>query len=118
MGERQPNAGIDLFDDDVLAQVRPDPPVVLAEDLVVHEAAPGPLEHRVVDEQQEPAAAAPAPAPPRPSTASGSDGVLDHQAADDPVERAVSEREALAHPSDVHSARRLLAAMALASWAG
>ena len=74
---------------------------MLAHDLVVHEATPGPLEHRVIDEQEEPAAGGEHP------DRLGQQGIrvgrmLYHEAADDPVERAVPEREAFAHPPDVH----------------
>ena len=56
MGEGQLHARVDLLHGDLLPEVRADTPVALAEDPVVDEAAPGPLEDGVVDEEHEPAA--------------------------------------------------------------
>src|SRR5256885_6542141 len=58
MDERDEHAPLDLFEAFVLHQVGPDAPVLLGgvEHLVVDPAAPGDLEQRVVQKEQEPAA--------------------------------------------------------------
>ena len=95
VGEVDPHPGVHLLGADALGEVGPDAPVALAEDLVVDEAAAGPVVQGVVDEEQEAPAGLEDPGD-LVEHRVGVAGVLDHQAADDRVEARVGEGQPLA----------------------
>ena len=96
MHEADVDARLDLLDRHRLGEVRPDAPVLLGriDDLVVDPAAGGRRHQRVVEEEAEPAARPSTPATSAIAVVDGVD-VLEHEAGDDGVERAVGEGQTI-----------------------
>ena len=103
MDEGQHDAGGHLLVAHVLHQVGAHPPVLLGRlhDLVVHPAAVGRLQERVVQEEEE-AAAGLEHAGHLTDRRLGVQQVLEDQAGDDSVEGVVGERELLGAGPGVH----------------